>query len=130
MTLFTGACAFVAAVALWALYFAGSDHLVNRHVETTTDPIYAARLAMNGEIVVVAGLIALAVGNELVIAHPRGDTSLELAPAVVRRTVPVRCSAADGDPSGHSRAGRSYARVGGLAALVVAGACRSSSRRS
>jgi low temperature requirement protein LtrA len=120
MTVFTGGCAFVTAVALWALYFAGSDQLVNRHLETTTDPIYAARLVMNGGVVVVGGLIALAVGNELVIAHPHGDTSLELALLLF------------GGPSLYLLAQTatmcaltrrlSYARVGGLAALVVAGA--------
>jgi low temperature requirement protein LtrA len=78
MTVLTGTSAFAAAAALWALYFAGSDHLVNRHVETTSDPILAARLALNGEIVVVAGLIALAVGNELVIGHPHGRAAPSL----------------------------------------------------
>jgi hypothetical protein len=33
-------------VALWALHFAGSDHLVNRHVEHTADPILAGRLRL------------------------------------------------------------------------------------
>ena len=66
MVLLTGTCALGTAVALWAMYFAGSDHLVNRHVEGTTDPILAGRLTLSGEGVVVAGLIALAVGNELV----------------------------------------------------------------
>jgi low temperature requirement protein LtrA len=79
MTLVTGACALVTIVALWALYFGGSDHLVNRHVETTTDPIFAARMAVNVLLVVVAGLIALAVGNELVITHPHAHISVTLS---------------------------------------------------
>lgn len=79
MTYFTGTCALVTTVSLWALYFAGSDHLVNEHVENTTDPILAGRLTLSGEIVVVAGLIALAVGNELVILHPHGDTPARLS---------------------------------------------------
>ena len=79
MTLVTGTCALVTIVALWALYFGGSDHLVNRHVETTTDPIFAARMAMNVLLVVVAGLIALAVGNELVITHPHGQVTVTLS---------------------------------------------------
>jgi low temperature requirement protein LtrA len=79
MTYLTGTCALITAVALWALYFAGSDHLVNRHVEATTDPILSGRLALSGESVILAGLIALAVGNELVILHPYGSTPLRLA---------------------------------------------------
>lgn len=70
VTWLTGSCGLVTAVALWALYFAGSDHLVNRHVEQTRDPILAGRLTMSSEGFVVAGLIALATGNQLVIAHP------------------------------------------------------------
>jgi low temperature requirement protein LtrA len=34
---------------------------------------------MNGEVVVVAGLIALAVGQEIVIVHPRGHASAALS---------------------------------------------------
>jgi low temperature requirement protein LtrA len=75
----TGSCALVSTVALWALYFAGSDHLVNRHVETTSKPILAGRLTMNGLGVAVAGLVALAVGSELVIEHPGGGTGPSLA---------------------------------------------------
>jgi hypothetical protein len=44
---------------------------------------------MNGEGIVVAGLIALAVGNELVIAHPHGDVSLSISPFAVRWPVPL-----------------------------------------
>jgi low temperature requirement protein LtrA len=69
-------------------------------------------------VIVVAGLIALAVGNELVIAHPHGDVSLSnslllfggpflylLAQTTVLWAVARRLSSA---------------RLGGLGALVVA----------
>lgn len=79
MTWLTGSCALLIMLALWALYFAGSDHLVNRHVEHTTDPILAGRLTLTSESLVVAGLIALAVGSQLVIMHPRGDTPASLS---------------------------------------------------
>jgi hypothetical protein len=46
MTWLTGSCALATMVALWALHFAGSDHLVNRHVEHTADPILAGRLRL------------------------------------------------------------------------------------
>ncbi len=83
--------------------------------EGTTDPILAGRLTISGEGIVVAGLIALAVGNQLVIAHPHGETAVSLGLLlfggpllyltgylwVVTRTP-------------------SYPRLGGLAALIVA----------
>ena len=53
--------------------------LVSEHVASTADPIRLARLAMNGEMVVVADLIALAVRQEIVIVHPRGHTLAALS---------------------------------------------------
>lgn len=73
--LLAGALAFITIVALWALYFGGSDRLVSDRAETTTDPIRAARMAMNGLVVAVAGLVALAVGHETVIHDPQGETT-------------------------------------------------------
>jgi low temperature requirement protein LtrA len=57
-------------VALWAVFFGGSNPRVRAHLDETTDPVRAARLGLNAMYVVLAGLVALAVGNELVIAHP------------------------------------------------------------
>jgi low temperature requirement protein LtrA len=119
MTILTGTCALGTAVALWALYFAGSDHLVNRHVEGTTDPILAGRLTINGEGVVVAGLIALAVGNQLVITHPHGETAVSLSlllfggPLLYLLVQTGYLWTVTRTPS--------YPRLEGLAALVVAG---------
>ena len=119
MTLVTGTCALVTIVALWALYFGGSDHLVNRHVETTTDPIFAARMAMNVLLVVVAGLIALAVGNELVITHPHGQVTVTLSlllfggPLLYLLSQTYYLWAVIGT--------RSLPRLAGIAALVLAG---------
>jgi low temperature requirement protein LtrA len=60
-----------------ALRLLGPPH--DRYVETTTDPILAARRTVNGLLVSGAGLIAVAVGNELVIAHPYDHTSVALS---------------------------------------------------
>lgn len=68
-------------VCLWALYFNGSDHFINRHIDRTTNPILATRLAMNGQAVVVGGLIALAVANQLAISHP--DEHYSMLPAIL-----------------------------------------------
>jgi low temperature requirement protein LtrA len=79
LTLVTGTGALATIVALWALHFAASGRLMDRYVQTTTDPILAARRTVNGLLVSVAGLIAVAVANELVIAHPHGQTSVTLS---------------------------------------------------
>jgi low temperature requirement protein LtrA len=69
-TIATGVLALLGTVALWALYFGGSERLVMEHSSTTGDPLRAARLAVNGQVVTAAGLIVLAVGNEIAIDHP------------------------------------------------------------
>ena len=63
MTVVTGTCALVTIVALWGLHFAASGRLMDRYVETTTDPILAARRTVNGLLVSVAGLVAVAVAT-------------------------------------------------------------------
>jgi low temperature requirement protein LtrA len=75
LTAITGSLSLL-SIVLWVLHFGGSDRLVSEHLASTADPIRSARLAMNGELVVVAGLIALAVGQEVVIAPPRGHASV------------------------------------------------------
>lgn len=79
MTSLTAIFALTGTTALWALTFGTSLHLVARHVEETTNPILASRHAINALMAMVAGLVAAAVANEEVIAHPWDTTSIELA---------------------------------------------------
>ncbi|HTN42755.1 MAG TPA: low temperature requirement protein A [Nitrospiria bacterium] len=79
MTLATGTFALAGTVALWALSFGRSHRLILRHLEKTTDPVRASRHAINALMVMVAGLIAMAVANEEVIARPHGHTSYALS---------------------------------------------------
>lgn len=79
MTVVTGTVALAGTVALWALGFGPAHSLTARHVEKTSDPVYASRHAVNILLVMVAGLIAVAVANEMVIAHPHGHTSAALS---------------------------------------------------
>ncbi len=79
MTLITGTFALAGTVALWALSFGRSRQLIQRHVQNTSDPIHASRYAINALMVMVAGLIAVAVPNEEVIAHPHEHGSLALS---------------------------------------------------
>jgi low temperature requirement protein LtrA len=70
LTVLAGLAGMAVVVTYWAAYFAGSDPAVAGHLRQTTDPLRAARLGLNGGYLMVAALVALAVGNELVIAHP------------------------------------------------------------
>jgi low temperature requirement protein LtrA len=79
MTLITGSFALVGTVALWALTFGRSHQLTLQHLEETRDPIRTSHHAINAVMGLVAGLIAVAVANEEVIAHPYGHTSLSLS---------------------------------------------------
>ncbi|MGE5238906.1 MAG: low temperature requirement protein A [Chloroflexota bacterium] len=79
ITLATGMFALTGTVALWALAFGRSHRLVIRHMEATSDPIRVSRHAVNALTIMVAGLIAVAVANEEVIAHPHGHTSFTLS---------------------------------------------------
>jgi len=119
LTVVTGTCALVTIVALWGLHFAGSGRLMDRYVETTADPILAARRTVNGLLVSVAGLIAVAVGNELVIAHPQSHVSMAFSlvlfggPLLYLLSQTVYLWAVLGT--------RSLPRLATLAALAVAG---------
>jgi low temperature requirement protein LtrA len=79
MTLATGTFALTGTVALWALSFGRSHRLIIQDLEKTSDPIRASRHAVNALTVMVAGLIAVAVANKEVIAHPYGHTSFALS---------------------------------------------------
>ena len=79
MTMATGTFALVGTIALWALSFGRSHRLIIQHLDQTRDPIRASRHAVNALAVMVAGLIAVAVANEEVIAHPHGHTSTALS---------------------------------------------------
>ena len=79
LTVAAGVAGLAVVVSFWAMYFGGSDPLVARHLDRTPDPIRAARLGLNGTYLTLAALVALAVGNELVIARPDGDGSPALS---------------------------------------------------
>jgi len=79
MTLITGTFALVRTVTLWALSFGRSNRLILQHLEETKDPIRTSRHAVNALTVKVAGLIAVAVANELVISHPHEHASFALS---------------------------------------------------
>lgn len=76
LTVLTGSLSLLSIVGLWMLYFGSSDRHLDDHLEQSGDPLRTARRVMNSEVIVVAALIALAVGQETVIAHPEGDVPI------------------------------------------------------
>lgn len=114
---------FVALVCLWAVYFGGGEDVVHNYVATTTNPIRSVRWGLNITYVILAGLVALAVGCELVIAHPLGHGSPTLALLMFGGTILYLASQAwyYGVSTGHAWGERLAAclacAVAGVAAL-------------
>jgi low temperature requirement protein LtrA len=66
------ALAFVSTAALWWLYFAFVAHIAERHLAAAENRTAAARDAYTYlHVLLVAGVVVSAVGDELIIAHPR-----------------------------------------------------------
>lgn len=78
LTVLVGTLSLASIVGLWMLYFGSSDGHVDDHLARSSNPLRTARRVMNSQVIVVAGLIALAVGQEAVIAHPKGDTHVSV----------------------------------------------------
>ena len=74
--------ALVCTIVLWLLYFRGTDRVVKESASEVGDRLRVARIAMNSQLVVLAGLISLAVANELAIEEPLEATGLPLALAL------------------------------------------------
>jgi low temperature requirement protein LtrA len=74
------AVAFAGSVAMWVIYFNIGAERGSRHIASSSDP---GRLARNGytylHLLIVAGIIVAAVGDELVLHHPGGHTELKTA---------------------------------------------------
>ena len=72
--------AFVGSVTMWWLYFNIGAERASRRIAGAGDPGRIARLAYTYvHLLLVAGIILVAVGDELVLAHPTGHTDLKTA---------------------------------------------------
>jgi low temperature requirement protein LtrA len=68
------AVSFVGSVAMWWIYFNIGAERASRHIAHASDPGRLARLAYTYmHLLLVAGIILAAVGDELVLAHPTGE---------------------------------------------------------
>ena len=77
----------VASVAMWWLYFATTADAGSERMSHSRDPGRLARLAYTYiHILLVAGVVVSAVGDEFTLAHPVGHTDAKTAIAVIAGT--------------------------------------------
>ena len=76
MTLLTGTVALAGTIAIWWTYFRRSERVAWRLAAENVDPARTSRYATYSLMLMVAGLIAVAVGDELVLARPTSHTNL------------------------------------------------------
>ncbi len=76
--------AFLGSVAMWWVYFNIGAERGSRHIAGSSDPGRLARLAYTYmHLPIVAGIIVVAVGDELVLAHPDGHVDLKTAAVLI-----------------------------------------------
>ncbi|WP_446214017.1 low temperature requirement protein A [Micromonospora sp. IBSANI012] len=59
---------------LWRIYIHRAGGLLAEAIAAAPDAVRATTSSLHGHLVMVAGIVAIAVGDELVIAHPFGHT--------------------------------------------------------
>jgi low temperature requirement protein LtrA len=76
--------AFLGSVAMWWIYFNIGAEKARRSIEAASDPGRLGRLAYTYlHIPIVAGIIVAAVGDEAILAHPGGSTSVSVGCVVL-----------------------------------------------
>lgn len=76
--------AFLSSIAMWWIYFHIGAERASERIAHSHDPGRIARLAYTYvHLLLVAGIILVAVGDEFVIAHPGGHTEVKVALAVI-----------------------------------------------
>lgn len=75
---------FLSSIAMWWIYFHIGAERASHHIAHSDDPGRIARIAYTYlHVLLVAGIILVAVGDELVIAHPGGHTDAKTTIAVL-----------------------------------------------
>ncbi|MES2835563.1 MAG: low temperature requirement protein A [Pseudomonadota bacterium] len=78
------ATAFLSTLAMWWIYFSVGHEAASEEITHTDDPGRMARAAYTyGPILIVAGIVVTAVGDELMLAHPEGHVSPEAAAVLI-----------------------------------------------
>ena len=85
--------AFATTVLLWRIYIYRAGEVLGAALVAAVDPLRVAVPALYAHPVMVAGVVAISVGDELVIRHPSGHTQ----PASIAVVLGVpHCSSRDG----------------------------------
>lgn len=79
LTILAMLTSFIGSLAMWWLYFDTSSHDGSHKIAHSDDPGRMGAYFHYVHVVLVAGIIVTAVGNELVIAHPHGHMTLASA---------------------------------------------------
>jgi low temperature requirement protein LtrA len=78
------AAAFLSSVAMWWIYFNIGAERASRHIAASGDPGRVARHAYTYlHLPLVAGIVAAAVGDDLVLVHPTGHTDAKTAAVLI-----------------------------------------------
>lgn len=78
------ATAFLSTLAMWWIYFSASHDAASDQIAHAADPGRIARAGYTyGPILIVAGIVVTAVGDELLLAHPEGHVSPEAAAVLI-----------------------------------------------
>lgn len=78
------ATAFLSTLAMWWIYFSAGHDAAADEIEHSDDPGRIARAAYTyGPILIVAGIVATAVGDELILKHPEGHVPPEAAAVLI-----------------------------------------------
>jgi low temperature requirement protein LtrA len=78
------ACALVASIAMWWIYFSAHADAASEAIAASDDPGRIARLAYTYmHIPLVAGIVLSAAGDELVLAHPDGHVTAITATVLI-----------------------------------------------
>lgn len=76
--------AFIASVAMWWIYFNIGAEKGSENISTSSDPGRLARVAYTYiHLLLVAGIVVTAVGDELVLSHPAGHIDMKTALSVL-----------------------------------------------
>jgi low temperature requirement protein LtrA len=121
LTIVTGLVALTGSVALWWTYFDAKEPARRQALGASDDPTRYSVGTFNLLFGMVAAMIVIAVGDELVIAHPLGHTDVRLVVLVFGGPVLYLAVQAGQAIWQRSPVDRSRSRVIALIALVVLG---------
>ena len=75
--------AFVTTVLLWRIYIYRAGQVLGAAVAAAPDPLRVVNAVLYAHAVMVAGVVAISVGDDLVIRHPSGHTQPAWIPVVL-----------------------------------------------